>query len=230
MQQMFLFRADTTDKPQTQVSVCERVLRFGPEVLSIREHLSVLLEDTEAADRLLGHFGSLSALGRAGLEQLREFTSEERALRVVSALRFASVVVQEEAASGSISTPDAIYRLVAGRLRCADREMLVVVLLNAKYRLIRIETVSIGTLSGALAHPREVFKPAIAHSAHSLVVVHNHPSGDPSPSEADVRLTRRLADAAKLLQIPLLDHVIVGQPGNGSPGYFSFREAGMIPS
>ena len=173
MQQMFLFRADTTDKPQTQVSGCERVLRFGPEVLSIREHLSVLLEDTEAADRLLGHFGSLSALGRAGLEQLREFTSQERALRVVSALRFASAVVQEEAASESISTPDAICRLVAGRSRCADREMLLAVLLNAKYRLIRIETVSIGTLSEALAHPREVFKPAIAHSAHSVVVVHN---------------------------------------------------------
>jgi len=63
-----------------------------------------------------------------------------------------------------------------------------------------------------------------------MIVVHNHPSGDPSPSDADVRLTRRLAEAAKLLQIPLLDHVIVGQPGNGSPGYFSFREAGMIPS
>ena len=228
MQQMFLFRADTTDKAQTHGSVCERVLRFGPDVLSTREHLSVLLEDQKAADRLLGHFGSLSALGRAGLEQLRAFTSEERALRVVSALRFASAVVQEEVASEPISTPDAICRLVAGRLRCADREMLLSVLLNTQHRLIRVETVSIGTVNEALAHAREVFKPAIAYSAHSLVVVHNHPSGDPRPSEADVRLTRRLADAAKLLQIPLLDHVIIGQPGNGSPGYFSFREAGMI--
>jgi DNA repair protein RadC len=175
MQQMFLFRADTTDKPQA--SVCERVLRYGPEVLSIREHLSVLLEDGQAADQMLGHFGSLSALGRAGLEQLREFTSEERALRVVSALRFSSAVVQEEVASESISTPDAICQLVAGRLRCADREMLLAVLLNTQHRLIKVETVSIGTVNEALAHPREVFKPAIAHSAYSLVVVHNHPSG-----------------------------------------------------
>ena len=230
MQQMFLFRADTTDKPQA--SVCDRVLRFGPDILSIREHLSVLLDDGQAADQMLGHFGSLSGLGRAGLEQLREFTSEERALRVVSALRFASAVVQEEVAGESISTPDAIYQLVAGHLRCADREMLLAVLLavllNTQHRLIKVETVSIGTVNEALAHPREVFKPAFAHSAHSLVVVHNHPSGDPRPSDADTRLTRRLADAAKLLQIPLLDHVIIGQPANRGPGYFSFREAGMI--
>jgi DNA repair protein RadC len=86
MQQMLLFRADTTEKPQTNGSLCERVLRYGPDVLSTREHLSVLLEDTEAADRILGHFGSLTALGRAGFEQLRGFTSEERALRLVSAL------------------------------------------------------------------------------------------------------------------------------------------------
>ena len=177
MQQMFLFRADTTD--QHQASVCDRVLRFGPDILSIREHLSVLLDDGQAADQMLGHFGSLSALGRAGLERLREFTSEERALRVVSALRFASAVVQEEVAGESISTPDAICQLVAGRLRCADREMLLAVLLNTQHRLIKVETVSIGTVNEALAHPREVFKPAIAHSAHSLVVVHNHPSGVP---------------------------------------------------
>jgi DNA repair protein RadC len=111
MQQMFLSRADTTGKPQTPV--CERVLRYGPDALSTREHLSVLLEDTQVADRILGHFGSLSTLGRAGLEQLREFTSEDRALRLVSALRFASAVVQEEVASEPISTPDAICQLVA---------------------------------------------------------------------------------------------------------------------
>lgn len=226
MQQMFLFRADTTDKHQASVS--DRVLRFGPDILSIREHLSVLLDDGQAADRMLGHLGSLAALGRAGLEQLREFTSEEKALKVVSALRFASAVVHEEVAGESISTPDAVCQLVGGRLRCADREMLLAVLLNTQHRLIKVETVSIGTVNEALAHPREVFKPAIAHSAYSLVVVHNHPSGDPRPSDADVRLTRRLADAARLLEIPLLDHVIIGRPGSGGPGYFSFREAGMI--
>jgi DNA repair protein RadC len=82
----------------------------------------------------------------------------------------------EEVTGESLSTPDAICQLVAGRLRCADREMLLSVLLHTQHRLIKIETVSIGTLNEALAHPREVFKPAIAHSAHSLVVVHNHPS------------------------------------------------------
>jgi hypothetical protein len=79
-----------------------------------------------------------------------------------------------------------------------------------------------------LAHPKEIFRPAISHSAYALVVVHNHPSGDVSPSEADTRLTRRIAEAAKILQIQLLDHVIVGQPLAGRQGYFSFKEAGVI--
>jgi len=154
--------------------------------------------------------------------------SEGQALRLLSALRFASEVTLEKASKDPISTPTAIERLLGEEIRRADRERLVVLLLNAKYCLIKKETVSIGSLNEALAHPREVFKPAIAHSAHSIVVVHNHPSGDPSPSEADIRLTRRLSEASRLLQIPLLDHVIIGQRCDERPGYFSFREAGVI--
>jgi DNA repair protein RadC len=79
-----------------------------------------------------------------------------------------------------------------------------------------------------MAHPREIFFPVISARAHSFILVHNHPSGDSSPSEADLRLTRRLSEAARILQIQLLDHVIIGQPMNGTQGYFSFKEAGMI--
>jgi DNA repair protein RadC len=89
-------------------------------------------------------------------------------------------------------------------------------------------TVPNSTWANPKAHPREIFRPAISHSAYALVVVHNHPSGDVSPSEADTRLTRRIAEAAKILQIQLLDHVIVGQPLADRQGYFSFKEAGVI--
>jgi DNA repair protein RadC len=101
--------------------------------------------------------------------------------------------------------------------------------MDTKQRLITLIDVSKGTLNEAPAHPREIFFPVIAHAAHSFVLVHNHPSGDPDPSEADIRLTRRINEAARILQIQLLDHVVIGQPISGRQGYFSFKEAGIIP-
>jgi len=80
----------------------------------------------------------------------------------------------------------------------------------------------------SIAHPRDVFRPAMLASAYAVIVVHNHPSGDPSPSQSDHSLTRRLAEAAELLQIKLLDHVIIGAPAEGRPPYFSFKEAGVL--
>jgi DNA repair protein RadC len=82
--------------------------------------------------------------------------------------------------------------------------------------------------SAFVIHPREIFKHAIVHSAYAFVLVHNHPSGDPSPSEADIRLTRRISEGARLLQIHFLDHVIVGASIEGRPGFFSFKEAGTL--
>jgi DNA repair protein RadC len=101
-------------------------------------------------------------------------------------------------------------------------------LLDTRYRLIRVESVSLGSTNESIAHPREIFRPAITYSAYAVIVVHNHPSGDASPSQTDHSLTRRLAEAAELLQIKLLDHVIVGAPLEGNPGYFSFKEAGVL--
>jgi DNA repair protein RadC len=80
----------------------------------------------------------------------------------------------------------------------------------------------------SLAHPRDIFRPVISLSAHSFILVHNHPSGDVTPWEADTRLTRRVAEAARILQIQLLDHVIVGHPLANREGYFSFKEAGIL--
>lgn len=87
-----------------------------------------------------------------------------------------------------------------------------------------------GGLNESLAYPRDIFRPVITHSAYSFILLHNHPSGDPSPSEADLRLTRRLSEAARILQIQMLDHVIIGHPVNERQGYFSFREAATIGS
>jgi DNA repair protein RadC len=96
------------------------------------------------------------------------------------------------------------------------------------FRLIAVREISKGTLNESLAHPREVFKPAITHSAYAFVLAHNHPSGDPTPSDSDLRLTRRIAECARLLQMQFLDHLIVGSPQGDRPGYFSFKEAGIL--
>jgi DNA repair protein RadC len=112
---------------------------------------------------------------------------------------------------------------VPAEVRAGRKEHFVAFYLDARSRLLRFETVSIGTLSASLVHPREVFAPAISHSAAGLVVAHNHPSGDCAPSAEDKDATRRLARSGELLGIPLLDHVIVADRG-----FFSFREHGLL--
>lgn len=103
------------------------------------------------------------------------------------------------------------------------KEYLLAFFLNARHQIIRKETVSIGTLTASLAHPREIFAPAIGKAAAAVILVHNHPSGDPSPTDEDARLTRRIAEAGRILGIELLDHIIVAK--NGS---YSFKSAGAL--
>jgi DNA repair protein RadC len=108
-------------------------------------------------------------------------------------------------------------------VRAARKEHFLVLCLNARRQLVHLETVSIGTLSASLVHPREAFAPAIAHAAAAIVAAHNHPSGDPAPSAEDREATRRLQRAGELLGIPLADHLIVSESG-----FFSFREHGIL--
>jgi len=144
------------------------------------------------------------------------------------------VTIREEPArvsrSGKLDEPGHIFRFWNSTVARSswyheDKEHLVCFCLDTRYRLNSFSLVSMGSLNETIAHPREIFRPAVADSAHSIVVAHNHPSGDPNPSRLDLRLTRQLYLAGELLQIPLLDHVIVG---DGE--YFSFREVdGLWP-
>jgi DNA repair protein RadC len=194
---------------------------------TLPEHLGLILGSQKAADTLLKHFGSLAVLARASVQELLPFVSRSKALRLVSSLRMGAVALREERQSLTIDNPLAIADLCS-EMRFLDRESFRVVLLDAKQRLIKVATVSQGTLNEAPAHPREIFKPVITHSAYSFIMVHNHPSGDPSPSEADLRLTRRISEAGRVLQLNLIDHVIIGTPAPGRSRYFSFKEGGVI--
>lgn len=120
--------------------------------------------------------------------------------------------------------PAAVYEVMRRRRLPRDREVFCALLLDAKNRLIRAITVSVGTLTASLVHPREVFKAAIQHSAASIILTHNHPSGDPTPSQEDLDVTERLADAGRILGIDLIDHVILGTKGR----FESLRESGYL--
>jgi len=123
-----------------------------------------------------------------------------------------------------VSTPEDVVRLCATQLRGLDREHFWALALSTKNRLLRMVEVSVGSLNASIVHPRELFKEAVRVSAASVVVVHNHPSGDPTPSGADLQLTRRLAKAGEVLGIELIDHVVIGDGG----AHVSLREMGVL--
>jgi len=124
----------------------------------------------------------------------------------------------------SISTPEDVVALCAPQLRGADREHFWTLALNTKNRLLKIIEVSVGSLNASIVHPRELFKDAVRVSAASVIVVHNHPSGDPTPSGADVQLTRRIVKAGDVLGIEVLDHVVIGDGGE----HASLRDLGLM--
>jgi DNA repair protein RadC len=130
-----------------------------------------------------------------------------------------------------LETPEAIVDLLREENRVRQVETFQVVLLNTRRRLIRIESISQGTLDTILVHPREVFRPAIAAGAAAIILAHNHPSGDPTPSEADIKVTRDLIRAGQLLKIEVLDHVILGRATQErTKDYASLRELGYFYS
>ncbi len=181
----------------------EKLARRGPEALTDAELVSVILG--VPASRA-------EAIVRDGAKPGRESALEEYARRR-RAFDPRPVVDGARAAAG----------LVPADVRCARKEHFLVLCLNARRQLLKLETVSVGTLSASLVHPREVFAPAIAAGAAAVVAVHNHPSGDPAPSAEDREATRRLQRAGELLGIPLADHVIVSESS-----FFSFRESGIL--
>jgi len=132
------------------------------------------------------------------------------------------LAVREPATQTRLATPAEVAELLRDMAELAQ-ESFVTLSLNARNRLIARHLVSLGTVSSTLVHPREVFRPAIRDGAKSVIVAHNHPSGDPSPSADDVAITRRLVEAGRMLEIELLDHVIIG---SGEP--FSLRESGLV--
>jgi DNA repair protein RadC len=215
----------------------EKLASHGASALSDSELIGILLRTgvpgTNAVDlgrELIQRFGSLGGLARASVAELATIkgVGQAKAVQLAAAFGLGTRLARESLAGAPMDTPARIYEWLGTEMRRLEKESLRVVLLDTKLRLLRVEEVSLGSLNECLAHPREILRPAVLHNAFAFVLVHNHPSGDPSPSEADRRLTVRIAEAARLMQVNFSDHVIVGSPAPGRGAYFSFREAGII--
>jgi DNA repair protein RadC len=210
----------------------ERLLAAGPSALSDGELLGLLFgignrEKTavELAGEVISEAGGLHGLYDVSIHELTQVNGigEAKACIILAAVELGRRIGRvRNPGRPVISSPADVDRILRGRIANLDRENFVVVLLNTKNEVIETSTVSVGTLSTSLVHPREVFKPAIRASAASVILAHNHPSGKVEPSKEDREVTRRLGEAAGILGIEVLDHVIVGD------GYFSLKEHGML--
>jgi DNA repair protein RadC len=219
----------------------ERLVAIGAENLKTSELLAILLRTgsrgisaVDLGERLVQQFRSLDELARAPLGELQKVKGigRDKAIALKAAFTLAQKMARElRQESQILDRPEYIADLLREEVRLDHVETFQVLLLNTRRRLIRVEQISQGTLDTILVHPREVFKVAIAANAAAIVLVHNHPSGDPSPSEADIRVTRDLIRAGQLLKIDVLDHIILGARTQDRPKDFvSLREMGYFYS
>lgn len=218
----------------------ERLEKYGAGALSDTELLAMLLRSgtrgndvLTLASRLIAEAGSLGALITWGPTEFQKLKGIGRvkSLQLLTVMEIARRVIGQQAEEAPLlNRADLIWNYLQPHASGLQVEKFWVLCLNRKYRLIKRVEVTSGTATSALAHPREVFRAAIREAAAAVVCVHNHPSGDPAPSTPDVHVTRQLREAAKTVDIDLVDHVILGRPGADpvGRGYFSFRDAGMI--
>ncbi len=215
----------------------EKLMKQGAAALSESELIAILLRTgtvganaVDVARELLLRSQSLTALSRCSAPELAQVKGIglAKALQLAAAFELGKRLAQESTARGRLDTPDLVYDLLGPEMRMLSKESLRVVLLDTRLKLLRVEEVALGSVSECIAHPREVFRPALVHSAFAVILAHNHPSGDPSPSASDIQMSRRMAEAAKLLQIRLIDHVIIGSPAEGRCPYYSFKAAGVL--
>jgi DNA repair protein RadC len=188
----------------------------------------------EVAQQLVHKYGSLRALAQAPLDDLQTVKGigRDKAVTLAAAFALARKMAEElRAEAPLLETPEAVVNLMREDNRLRDVETFQVILLNTRRRYLSVVKISDGTLDTLLVHPREVFKHAIAANAAAIILMHNHPSGDPTPSEADIKVTRDLIRAGQLLKIEVLDHVILGRATQERPkDYVSLRELGYFYS
>lgn len=221
-----------TDRPR------EKMARLGAAALDNSELMALFISSgtkgrsaIHIGRDLIQKYGSLGALGGLPVSELAKEPGLglAKASKLAAAFELGIRVAREQLRHTQLDCPELIHEFFAPQLRHLTQEQVVVAVVDTRLRHIGTTVVSIGTVNESNAHPREILRPVITRGAHGFVLIHNHPSGDPSPSRADEVVTRRLVEASSLMQVCFLDHVIIGKPSPGKSPYFSFREAGLVP-
>ncbi|MBA7638036.1 hypothetical protein ES703_45685 [subsurface metagenome] len=218
----------TSERPR------ERLQKLGIDALSAQEILALILGRGIAgesvlvtAQRLLSQFGNLKGMAYASVEELSQVKGIglAKASQIKAAFELANRLegYAEAGDKPLVKTPEEVVNLVRGRLKGKQKEYFLALLLNTRNQLIKVAEISVGSLDSSLVHPREVFKEAISASAASAIFVHNHPSGDPTASEDDIKLTKRLVKAGEIVGIDVLDHIIIGDKK-----YLSLKREGLF--
>ncbi|MGM0471350.1 MAG: RadC family protein [Bacillota bacterium] len=209
----------------------EKLIKWGVNTLSTVELLALIIRtgsqsDTalELASKLLSHSGGLKFIHELSIEELQEVkgVGVVKATQIRAAIELGQRIrVANQEVKQVITSPQDVANLLLAKLSFVSREHFITLLLDTKNQVLAIEEVSVGSLSNSVVHPREVFKSAIKRSSAAIIVAHNHPSGNPEPSSADIAITKRLQEAGKIIGIEVLDHLIIG-----NEDYISLKESG----
>lgn len=218
----------------------EEFERVGAENVSDAVLLALILRTgstginvVEVSQRLLSAFGSLTALAKASAKELQSIDSigPVKAQMIKATMELAQRLTRESVGeSPLVATPEQAAAVLRERARVLRHEVFWALMLDTKNRLIgEPKQISQGTLNSSLVHPRELFKKAVEHSCAAMILAHNHPSGDPTPSSEDIKITKQLIGAGEVMGIKVLDHIIIGHRKHpDSSDFFSLREAGLV--
>ncbi|MFW5842263.1 MAG: RadC family protein [Bacillota bacterium] len=209
----------------------ERMIKHGREALATHELIAIILrtgtKDTSVLDlskTLYYRYNSIRELNKATVESLTQLKGmgKAKAVQLLAALELGKRLTEEKFAEQlSLTSPTNVYDYLKSDMDTHDQEMFYALYLNTKGKLIKKHLLFIGSLNSALVHPREVFKHAVSVSAAGIIIAHNHPSGDPTPSKNDIAITEVMVENGKLMDIEIIDHIIIGKEK-----YYSFKEHG----
>ncbi|CAG0953172.1 hypothetical protein METP3_00336 [Methanosarcinales archaeon] len=210
----------------------ERLIKNGASALSDSELLAIILRTgskqenvINLSQRILKEY-NIKQLSQINLTQLMKVhgIKESKAAQIAACFEIARrLETFKDEEKPKINSPEDVYRRIYPKIREQKKEFFIELCLDTKNQVIKEETISVGSLNANIVHPREVFKLALAESAAHIIVVHNHPSGDPTPSREDIEITKKLVETGNIIGITLLDHVIIGDGR-----HFSMKEAGHI--
>ena len=196
----------------------ERFLKHGPEVLSDAELFAIILRTgvvgenvMEMSNRLISEFGLVN-LFECSLKELQVIKGigPNKAMQLLAMVELGKRYDQEKNSIKKITCAEDVFKLFHNDFKNKKQEHFSILMLNTQNNIIKKEPLTIGILNASVIHPREVFKPAIKNSCNKIIIVHNHPSGDPTPSEEDLEITRKMIEVGEELDIKVLDHVIIG--------------------